>query len=255
MSNPYQSNPFQVAIAGVHADKGGIVKGRSSRSTVVVFVFLLAGSLWAAPGQAAGHTVTLNSDSGSYFSPDLTQAASGDTVTFHWNSGFHSATWYGGSQGDPASFDSGQKSAPASDYPVTFLGGTLLFRCTVHSFISDSTGECNGMCGVITDDTQGPTATVDPPTSVIFTTAVALSGTANDNVAVARVKVVFSPILGAPTILDAICTGCGTTSATWSVQANNLLPGQYVVTARAYDTPNRFGQSAPITIYNAHPPF
>ncbi|HLF69424.1 MAG TPA: hypothetical protein VI541_00525, partial [Actinomycetota bacterium] len=95
----------------------------SSLSAVAFMVAALAGSLWAGPTQAAGHTVTLNSDSGSYFAPDLTEAVSGDTVTFHWNSGFHTATWYGGDQGDPASFDSEGKSAPTSDYTITFLGG------------------------------------------------------------------------------------------------------------------------------------
>lgn len=98
------------------------------------------------------------------FTPAALRATKGDNVkwsvtdwgTCHWSynyetfdCGGHDITTYGGD----ASFASG-KLTNGERYMEPFNGGTVLYRCTLHSSLYN--GVCTSMCGAMTDRTGPP---------------------------------------------------------------------------------------------------
>lgn len=104
-------------------------------------------------------------------------APAGAVVRFRWSDNNwepHSVTTY-----DGQSFDSGLRVNGSMD--VTFEGTTTLFRCELHSTLDDQ-GRCDGMCGVLEDDTVAPsppTITAPTPEQVVGSSAVTIAGTAD----------------------------------------------------------------------------
>lgn len=188
-------------------------------------------------------------------SPDVLFLDPGADVLFDWRQGEHHLVAY-----REASWDSGEQPTP-NTFRVPFDGGTVRYRCTIHSRI-DSGGICNGMCGIITDDPDlditRPLVEVTSPRrgqivvplpapdlarrSVRF--PVRIEGRAQDNVDVTAVGVRLWDNAGRSFDLVAECPGCKKVPAvTWYVDVS-LLPGTYLLEASAADAMANRGYSS-----------
>ena len=213
-----------------------------------MFVVLTSGATMpVAP--AASTTVDVMS---SLYSPETTHVDPGEPVQFQWLHGGHSVTALNGS------FDSGVRGAGAT-MVITFDGGSLAFRCTLHSTI-DASGQCNGMCGEVTEATRDfapPRASVTEPAdgrlvvgrrgvgSVLA--AVSFRGSATDDRIVANVRLrLRRPPTTAWQEHSTFCQGCGTASAYWNASVA-LLAGRYEAQVIASDASANVGRSATIT--------
>lgn len=183
-----------------------------------------------------------------FFSPKVLLADPGTTVEFGWMDGRHRLVAY-----RTTSWDSGERATP-STWRVGFDGGTVRYRCTLHSTL-DTAGYCNGMCGILTDD---PNLDVREPTALILKPRrgevvapipdvdaarvgiripVRIEGTAWDNVGVAAVAIRLWDNAGRSFERLAECAACTAASVTWGVEVS-LLPGSYIVEAAAADAAN-----------------
>jgi acetyl esterase/lipase len=91
-----------------------------------------------------------------------------------------------------------------------------------------------------------PAAVIDAPGLSFLPLGAILTGSASDRAAaVASVAVTFSPTFGGtPITMPADCSGCGTSSVTWSVATTGLPPGSYEATAAATSAAGNVGYSA-----------
>lgn len=123
------------------------------RGIILLAAALVAGSLLPSAA-ATTHQVDVRD---SFFDPSVVVAEAGDTVTWTWQGSLgHNVTAHQG-----ATFASPTQST--GSFSATFGGGTVLYRCTIHSSL-DAQGRCNGMCGLVTDDaTPPPSPTVNEP--------------------------------------------------------------------------------------------
>lgn len=203
---------------------------------IAASALLVAGMAGLMPAHAANHDVTVGGGA-SAFSPAGLIAAAGDTVTWHWATGPHDVAAYSGD-----SFASPLKYA-GDTYSVTFGGGTVRYHCTLHGFL-DGYGHCQGMCGVLTDqtiDVTPPVVTIaTPQNNGVALSPVNFSGTATDNVGVDLVTLRITDLFGTYQDHIAGCT-CPGTSVNWSKQVN-LFPGIYRVTVWAIDAGSNLGQ-------------
>ncbi|HEX9712811.1 MAG TPA: Ig-like domain-containing protein [Actinomycetota bacterium] len=138
------------------------------RKTIAPLTALVA-VLALLPAQAAERSVDVLDFR---FEPYALQAFSGDTVTWNWQGTQpHNITAYSG-----ASFAS--PSQRNGSFSVTFGGGTVLYRCTLHSTIDQ--GPCNGMCGIISNDVTPPAAPTiaQPAAGTTVASPVRIGGTA-----------------------------------------------------------------------------
>lgn len=200
------------------------------------------------PGRAETATVAVANH---YVSPKVLLIDPGVTVAFEWLEGRHRLFAYRN-----ASWDSGERGAPFR-YEVPFSGGTVRYRCLLHSTM-DAAGQCTGMCGILTDDpdldTRAPTAwivrprrgeivTPTPeadPMGAVVRLPVRIEGTAWDDKVVAGVGIRLWDNLGRPFERVANCPACGSGLTTWWAEVS-LLPGVYLVEAIAVDAAgNRF---------------
>lgn len=121
------------------------------RKARIAPVLLLAGVALAALAPAgaapAAKSVTVANFS---FTPSSLLAAPGAAITWSWAGGTHNVTAWSG-----AAFASGTKSA--GSFSTTYGGGTVKYRCTLHSFFG-SPGACDGMCAEIHEDSTPPAA-------------------------------------------------------------------------------------------------
>lgn len=86
------------------------------------------------------------------FTPRVLEALEGDRIKWAASSGNHNFYSYGGGQ-------TIARQAPHQQWEYTeFGGGTIWYRCTIHSGFTAINGECRGMCGAITDSTSAPSA-------------------------------------------------------------------------------------------------
>lgn len=205
---------------------------------VLLCAALLVMLLPAAGAQAATSSVSVTSNS---FSPTYRQVAAGDTVLWVWAASGHNVTAFSG-----ASFASGDRLANAT-FTQSYPGGVVKYRCTNHSTIVG--GECEGMCGLITEkpiDITPPTISISYPAPGMLLVPtprlqggvlnpVFVEGPADDNIGVLSVLLRLYDTTGRPTDFPATCQGCPDPDVRWRVDLN-LLPGSYVVEARATDT-------------------
>jgi plastocyanin len=209
------------------------------RSTRPLLAGVLIAMLLPLTGaQAATYSVSVTSDS---FSPGYRQVAAGDTILWVWAAGGHNVTAFSG-----ASFASGDRPANAT-FTQTYPGGVVKYRCTNHSSVAG--GECSGMCGLITEkpiDITPPTVSITAPQQGQLmipvprvqggiVNQVTVQGNASDNVGVFGVLLRVYDTTGRATDFPATCNGCEDQDVTWRIDLN-LLPGSYVVEARASDT-------------------
>jgi len=193
-----------------------------------------------------------------FFSPDVSFLDAGTDVTFDWVQGEHRLRAYRG-----ATWDSGLRASPAT-FQIPFTGGTVRYRCTIHSRI-DASGSCLGMCGIITDDPDidltRPIVEVTAPRSgeVLVPVPVVdsgrrairfpvrIEGRALDDTIVEAVGVRWWDNAGRSFDVVADCDDCTeAASVSWFTEVS-LLPGTYLVEAsaadpsgnRAFSTPKR----------------
>ncbi len=146
----------------------------------------------------------------------------------------------------------GEPVPPSTGVSVTSLSSTTQYTFAIKT--TDNVTNQSVISNTVTVTTDGapdltdPTAAVTAPTegqtlnlgdSDPFT----ISGTADDNVNVQQVDISINGGAWTP----AICTGCGTTSATWTYSWP-LVDGAYTIQARATDAAANTGLS---TIINA----
>lgn len=210
--------------------------GRARRGLVVAaFMTLL---LPGTGARAATYSVSVSSNT---YSPTVRQVAAGDTILWVWANGGHNVTSISG-----ATFASGDRAANAT-YTQTFPGGVVKYRCTNHSSVVG--GECDGMCGLITEkplDFTPPLVSITRPSQgqIVVPTPqlrgglinpVMVEGTANDNVGVLGVMLRLYDTTGRATDMATTCIGCPDGDVQWRIEINPL-PGTYVAEARATDT-------------------
>jgi len=107
------------------------------RKLLVVAIPLIAFVALVPSGvRAATHTVSVSnfqftdSDTGT----PVTVVHAGDTVTWTWDSGFHSVSSGAAGQSPVAGFDSGVLSAPTGSFSATFATvGVFPYTCHVHA--------------------------------------------------------------------------------------------------------------------------
>lgn len=194
------------------------------------------------PARATTQNVIVDNFS---FSPLVLRPTAGDTVTWTWAGGNHNVTAYGG-----AAFSSGDRSEAGSMYAQAFNGGTVYYRCTLHSF--PGADGCHGMCGILTDDpnldTQPPTATISRSDPMLFVSQPAtFSGTATDDISVRSVELVISNfvLFTQPSRVVSVAITPGA-SVSWTANVSDLERGHYTVFAQATDTAGKIGQSEAI---------
>lgn len=195
--------------------------------TLVAAATLAVAMARLVPAHAANHDVDVY---GFGFNPRGVSAPAGDTITWGWSGGPHNVTSYSGQ-----AFASPTQGA-GSTYSITFGGGTASYYCTLHATV-DGTGDCQGMCGFITDqpvDLEPPVITIaNPQSNGIALSPVTISGTATDDTGVTAVSIRVTDLFGGTQDFLAGCT-CPGTSVAWSKQVS-LSPGIYRVTAYAID--------------------
>lgn len=215
---------------------------------VLVIVVLALGGVGMPRGASAAATVDVMSN---LFSPEISRLAPGEPIQFNWLHGGHSATALDGS------FDSGVRGS-GSSMSVIFSGGQLRYRCTLHSFL-DPAGQCNGMCGEITEaskDFVPPRAGISEPqndrvvagrrTIGSLLGSVAFRGSATDDRAVGVVRLRLRRPPTGWMEYSVHCQGCGSVSAYWSTTIG-LLPGRYEAQVTASDPSANTGRSGTIT--------
>ncbi|GAC1424637.1 MAG: hypothetical protein NVSMB57_16660 [Actinomycetota bacterium] len=200
--------------------------------------------------------------------------AAGVTLTWTHLDGVEShqiESYYGQAFGSP-------RLARGDSFSVTYAGGTLLYRCVLHSTLEkrfvNGPPVCTGMCGAIhdaSDDAIPPAISITTKNGFVFTGAVRIDGVASDNRAVVEVRVRIIPVIESPPTLqtrggfsDAVsamnpCGGCDGPKAAWVVRqladintsspVLSLPPGQYRVEASAFDPHDNEGVATPISIY------
>lgn len=145
---------------------------------------LLVVGMVAAPGRAqTTRNVTVRDF---LFDPSPLTADPGDPIVWTWapDSFTHTVTAH---QGD--TFDSGPRST--GTFSATYVGGTVRYRCTIHSFLN-AAGACSGMCGVIVqpDFIPPPPPAITEPTdgAALSTSQVTVAGTASADTVTVRLK-------------------------------------------------------------------
>lgn len=140
---------------------------------------------------------------------------------------------------------------------VPFNGGTVLYRCKLHSTldIAKSPPACSGMCGVLQSepDYTAPVVRITTPNDFRYNGAVRVDGVATDDHAVVHVFTTFKPLAQVPLVFQpkttrAACYGCGRTSLTWRATETSLQAGRYEVRAHAVDAAGNQAESEPTTI-------
>lgn len=213
---------------------------RRGAQRLAIIVLALATIAAMAPARAATHSVTVSSNT---YTPASRQVVVGDTILWVWSSGPHNVTAYAG-----ASFASGDRNAN-STYTQVFGGGVVKYRCTLHASLVG--GECNGMCGVITEKPsdltppevsidrplQGQTLTPTPRLQGGVVNPVVIEGQASDDIGVLGVLLRLYDTTGRSQEHPTNCIGCDPPDqlVQWKFELN-LLPGSYVAEARATDT-------------------
>jgi acetyl esterase/lipase len=88
-----------------------------------------------------------------------------------------------------------------------------------------------------------PAPAINTPRDPVIPPGAALTGSASDaSAAIASVTVTFRPAFGgAAVVRSASCSGCGTSSVTWSVPTSGLAAGFYDVVAAATSTAGNVG--------------
>lgn len=146
---------------------------------------------------------------------------------------------------------------PGRGTMVSYNGGTVLYRCKLHSTldISRNPPACSGMCGVLQSepDYTAPQVRVTTPTDYRFSGAVRIDGVATDDRAVVHVFTTFKPVAQIPFVFQpkttrATCYGCGQRSLTWRATETSLQAGRYEVRAHAVDAAGNQAESEPITV-------
>lgn len=189
-------------------------------SRFVLGAILVAASI-ATPGmsQAATKSVTIWN---AFFDPGALTASAGDTIVWTMGAaGAHNVVTYAGNQ----SFGSAVMYSAGESYSQTFSGGSVFYRCTLHSSINVG-GACAGMCGSMSDRISMPTApsiSTPAPGSSVSENPVAFSGSAEPFV---QIHLYDSGSL--------IATALSGTSGSWTA-SGVMNTGSRTVTARAVD--------------------
>lgn len=148
-----------------------------------IFALLALAATCIAPQQAsaAGRTIDVELfGAPNQISPDPVIAAAGDTIRFNViNTGTHHLERYAQAGGD-TTLDSGELryGSGAVSYSTEFAGGTVRYRCTIHSSFDRSSGICGGMCGVLTNEDTIPVPPVIDAPRTIRERPATISGTA-----------------------------------------------------------------------------
>ena len=220
------------------------MRGGRPRAFIALLV-IAAASAALLPARASAAVDVMSN----FYSPGVRATEPGVQVTWRWLHGGHTVTAMDGS------FDSGRLDA-GETFSWPFNGGELRYRCTLHSTIEPSTGQCNGMCGVLreqTADVLRPTAAITEPANgqVVIAShrwnwslppaSVRFEGTARDDRRVQTVRL-WVELPNRWQEFSVVCDGCGTPTATWRANLA-LLPGRYEAFARATDPAGNIGTS------------
>lgn len=120
------------------------------RGRTLVLVALIAVALLPGPARAATKTVTA---AGTAFTPADLSAAAHDTIRWEVTEGAHTIQGYQGA------FYTSPVLTPGDVHTEQFPGGTVKYRCEIHSTLDPETEVCSGMCGTIT----GPPPAIEAP--------------------------------------------------------------------------------------------
>lgn len=203
--------------------------GPPMRRSVLIGVLLVA-TIVAPPARAADRDVEVDDFS---FSPTPVLAEPGDAIRWTWVGSFtHNVTaWYG------ATFASASQPAGSFSWEG-YTGGTIGYRCTIHSTLTAGGTVCDNMCGVIAPRDVTPPA---PPVitepadgATLDTNGVTIAGTASADTVTVRLRE------NGTLLQDATPTGNA-----WSVE-RAFASGEHAVAATAIDLSGN--ESAPTGI-------
>jgi hypothetical protein len=214
---------------------------------------LLAVAVTPAAGSSASVPQIRVNINDYFFAPGGAIAAPGSQVVLYnaAGQGDHQIEAYYGASWNPVLLKPGRGTI------VNYPGGTVLYRCVLHSTLDESQTpkSCSGMCGVIQSepDYMPPTVRIATPNDFRFSGPVRIDGDATDDHAVVQVFVTFVPAAQIPYVLAqkttrATCTRCGQSSLTWRATETSLQAGRYEVRAHAADAAGHTAESEPITI-------
>ncbi|MEX2446467.1 MAG: hypothetical protein WD734_03930 [Dehalococcoidia bacterium] len=133
--------------------------------SVITLALALAAAVYAAPAIAADASVAAvgTSPADSRFEPNVSTVNVGDTVTFTWDSGFHTATDVDGA------FDIELTSNATSGTWTPTEPGTFYYYCVIHAAASDATEERvqanDVMAGKVVVEAAQATPTATPMTT------------------------------------------------------------------------------------------
>lgn len=157
--------------------------------TILAVVATFASILVVPATSHAGRTLDIEVFS-TVISPRQLVAAKGDQLRFNVTDGHHdlisykSADFDGDPNTDPTLIQSGDVRALRNGNPVVFTtgftGGTVWYRCQLHSFFDTANEICSGMCASITDRQTIPLPPViTVPAEDIQERPASISGTAD----------------------------------------------------------------------------
>lgn len=117
--------------------------GHLMRTRALLIAAMLGTALVPLPGRAAAIDIEIRDRT---FIPRGVHAEAGDEITWRVSNETHNVVAYSG-----ADFQSGL-IGPGATFTTVFGGGVVLYHCTVpqHSEF-DENGNCDGMCGIISD--------------------------------------------------------------------------------------------------------
>ncbi len=150
-----------------------------TRIRTILAVFAVFAAVFQAAPSQAGRTLDIEIRGG-IIQPNPLIAQTGDLIRFSVISiGRHHMQSYAATS--DTIIDSGQMNYTNQPvvYTTEFRGGTVLYRCLVHSSFDPVNGVCSQMCAVITDETTVPVPPViDPAVGTIEERPTTITGTA-----------------------------------------------------------------------------
>lgn len=160
-----------------------------TRFRTILAVAATFASILVVPSPSQARTLDIEVFS-TVISPRQLVAAKGDQLRFNVTDGHHDIISYKSADFDndpataPTLIQSGDVRALRNGTPVVFTtgftGGTVWYRCQLHSFFDSANEICSGMCASITDRTTIPLPpTITVPSGPIQERPASISGTAD----------------------------------------------------------------------------